>query len=542
MRALNRILAPLSVLALTLPAIAAEAPRLVEHDGHFALMVDGKPFFVLGGQINNSSSWPSTLPDVWPTLTGMHANTVEAPVYWEQMEPSPGQFDFSTVDALVTGARQHNLRMVLLWFGTWKNGEDHYVPEWIKTHPEKYPRMINERGEPVQVLSANSTVNLEADKAAFRALMHHLHEIDGDQHTVILIQVQNESGAINAVRDHSPAAEKQFSGQVPAALVKALGKRSGTNNGTSGGTWREVFGPDADESFQAYSVARYISEVAAAGKAEMQLPMYCNVWVDYPHGYRIRNWDRPGFDYPSGGPAQPVIGIWKATATHIDMLGPDIYTSDTKAFNEILNAYRRPDNPIWIPETGLGDAFAKGVFYDMGAGGIGYSPFATDQTGWSLQPGELPKLHTENYALLAPMDRDLAQWIFDGKLHTATEEVGQAETSIDLGRWRAEIGFGRRQQDGEHATGTTDQMGRVLIAQIDPDTFMLAGFDTRVTLRLADAAGHAQILRAEEGKYENGVWHALRILNGDQTDRGINLRHVNPQDQDTVIRIRMGTY
>lgn len=530
MRALNCVLVPLALLALTLPALAAETPSLVKRDGRFALMVDGKPFFVLGGQINNSSSWPATLPDVWPTLEGMHANTIEAPVYWEQMEPEPGQFDFSTVDALVTGARQHHLRMVLLWFGTWKNGEDHYVPEWIKTHPEKYPRMINERGEPVQVLSANSDVNLEADKTAFRALMHHLKEIDGDQHTVILVQVENESGAINAVRDHSPAAEKQFNGQVPGALVKALNKRAGT--------WREVFGADADEDLQAYSVAHYINEVAAAGKAEMPLPMYCNVWVDYPHAYRVRGWDRPGFDYPSGGPVQPVIDIWKATATRIDMLGPDIYTDDTKAFHEILAAYHRPDNAVWIPETGLADSFAKGVFYDMGAGGIGYSPFATDQTGWSLSPGELPKLHTENYKLLAPMDRDLAEWLFAGKLHTATEEAGQTETSIDLGRWTAEIGFGDRQRDGERAPGTADHMGRVLIAQIDPDTFMIAGFDTRVTLRLSDgASGHTQILRAEEGRYENGEWHALRILNGDQTDRGINLRHA-----DTVVRIRMGTY
>ncbi len=535
MSALKWCLVPLAALALTLPVFASDAPTLVKRDGRFALMVDGKPYFVLGGQINNSSSWPSTLPDVWPTLTAMHANTVEAPVYWEQMEPQPGQFDFSTLDALVTGAREHKLRMVLLWFGTWKNGEDHYVPEWVKTHPEKYPRMINERGEPVQVLSANSDVNLEADKAAFRALMHHLHEIDGEQHTVILVQVENESGAINAVRDYSPAAEKQFNGPVPAALVKALGKHAGT--------WHEVFGADADEDFQAYSVAHYISEVAAAGKAEIQLPMYCNVWMRYPHGYRIRGWNRPGFDYPSGGAAQPVLDIWKATATHIDMIGPDIYTSDTKAFLDILGAYNRPDNPIWIPETGLGDDFAKGVFYDLGYGGIGYSPFATDQTGWSLKPGEVPKLHAENYKLLEPMDSDLAEWDFEGKLHAVTEEVGDTEDSMRLGRWVAEVGFGFPQRDGGHAPGTPDHMGRVLIAQIDPDTFMVAGFDARVTLRLADGTpGHAQILRAEEGKYENGEWHALRILNGDQTDRGINLHHVNPQDQDTVVRIRMGTY
>jgi hypothetical protein len=220
------------------------------------------------------------------------------------------------------------------------------------------------------------------------------------------------------------------------------------------------------------------------------------------------------------------------------MIGPDIYTSDTEAFKTILNAYHRPDNPAWVPETGIGDDFGKGIFYVMDLGGIGYSPFATDQTGWSLQPGDLPKRHTENYGLLAPMDRDLAQWLYEGKVHTATEELGHADTSLELGHWHAEIGFGHPQPDDGRAPGTTDHMGRVLIAQLDPDTFMVAGFDTRVTFRLgAGQPGHAQIVRAEEGRYENGQWHALRILNGDQTDRGINMRH-----QDTVVRVRMGTY
>lgn len=535
MRALSASLITSSFALVSFAACAADAPKVVENNGHHALMVDGAPFFVLGGQINNSSSWPSTLPMVWPTLEGMHANTVEAPVYWEQMEPTQGKFDFSTVDLLVNGAREHKLRLVLLWFGTWKNGQDHYVPDWVKTDPQKYPRMINERGDAVQVLSANSETNLEADKAAFRALMHHLREIDGEQHTVILVQVENESGSIDAVRDFSPAAQKQFEAPVPASLVKALGKKAGT--------WRDLFsvqdgGPGADEAFQAYSVAHYIDQVAAAGRQEFDIPMYCNVWMQYPRGYEVRGWGRPGDNWPSGGPAQTNIPIWKATATHIDMLGPDIYTSDSEAFNQILSAYHRPDNVVWVPETGLGDDFGKGVFYVMGLGGIGYSPFATDQTGWTLAPGELPKRHTENYGLLAPMDRDLAKWLYEGKVHTATEEVGRAETSLELGRWHTEIGFGHPQGDNQRAPGTPEHMGRVLIVQTEPDTFLVAGFDTRVTFRLAAGQkGYGQIVRAEEGRYENGTWHALRVLNGDQTDRGINLRH-----EDVVVRVQMGTY
>ena len=84
-------------------AQAAEMPRIVEKDGRHALLVDGAPYLVLGAQINNSSSWPEVLPKVWPALEAMHVNTAEAPVYWEQMEPKEGAFDFGNVDVLVEG-------------------------------------------------------------------------------------------------------------------------------------------------------------------------------------------------------------------------------------------------------------------------------------------------------------------------------------------------------------------------------------------------------------------------------------------------------
>jgi beta-galactosidase GanA len=203
-------------------------PHLESRDGHFAMVVDGKPFLMLGAQINNSSSWPATVPKAWAALEDLHVNTVEAPVYWEQMEPKPGSFDFSNVDLLVNGAREHHLHLVLLWFGTWKNGQAHYVPEWIKTDPEKYPRQVSSYGKILDVLSPNSTTNLDADKSAFAALMRHVKAIDGAQHTVIMIQVENESGSIGSVRDYSAAANRLFSGEVPSSLTAALHTAAGT--------------------------------------------------------------------------------------------------------------------------------------------------------------------------------------------------------------------------------------------------------------------------------------------------------------------------
>lgn len=507
---LGKLLAvPAFATCLLASSVAQQGPKVVEKDGRFAFMLDGAPFLILGGQINNSSGWPATLPDVWPFIEGMHANTVEAPVYWEQLEPRPGQFDFSNVDMLVDQARKHDLRLVLLWFGTFKNGEDHYVPEWVKTDPGHYPRIIDERGQSIQVLSPNSQTNLDADKRAFVALTSHLAKIDGQQHTVIMIQVENESGSIVAVRDNSPMAQKEFEGQVPEVVLKAMNKPSGT--------WRQIFGFEADQYFEAYSVAHYINTIAKAGKAELNIPMYCNVWVQYPRGYQIRGYVLPGFDYPSGGPAQSNIDIWKAVATSIDVLGPDIYSADRRFEQDLMNTYNRPDNPLWIPETGLGNDFAPEFFYALGKGAIGFSPFGTDQTSWTSEPGQLPKGHMENYALVGPIDRVVARLNFEGKLKTAVEEDGKPEETLSFGKWQVLLGFGSPQRDGEsHAPGTPYHDGRALVAQIGENDFFVTGVNMRATFLLAPGvSGQMQILKAEQGTYDGETWKLMRIWNGD---------------------------
>jgi len=221
---------------------AAEAPKLVQKDGRYALMVDGRPYLILGGQIHNSSAWPIELPQVWESVAALHANTVEAPVYWEELEAQEGHFDFTNVDQILEGARSHNLRVVLLWFGTWKNGNMHYVPAWVKTDTKRFPRVIRPDGEPIDVLSPLSRNTLEADKTAFVALMRHLKQIDGEQHTILLIQIENESGNIGSIRDNSAEANRQFAGRVPSDLRTAAHKQSGT--------WSQVFAADADEMFQ----------------------------------------------------------------------------------------------------------------------------------------------------------------------------------------------------------------------------------------------------------------------------------------------------
>jgi hypothetical protein len=521
--------AALLVLLAVPQTFAAEAPKLVEKDGRYALLVDGHPFLILGGQIHNSSAWPSELPQVWQSMTALHANTVEAPVYWEQFESQQGRFDFTNVDQIVDGARAHRLHVVLLWFGTWKNGNMHYVPEWVKSDTKRFPRTIRPDGEPIDVLSPMSRNTLDADKTAFTALMHHLREIDSEQHTVLMIQVENESGNIGSVRDFSAEANREFAGSVPADLLSAAHKQPGT--------WSQVFGSDADEVFQVYHQAKYINEIAAAGKKEFAIPFYINVWVSYPAAeLPQRQVPIPGIQYPSGGAIQKFVGLWRTLAPSIDLIGPDIYSDDSGLYRDLIRTYRRPDNPLWIPETGRSDNFAKFFFYALADGAIGFSPFGMDQSGWNILGDEPWKAHANNFALIEPMSREIAQLEFDGKLKTSVEEPAHAQQELDFGDWQADIAFGFPQPDGRKAPGTKDAHGAALVAQLGPDEFLVTGVDVSISFHLPEKLPwiRSEIVSAEQGTYENGAWKPLRLWNGDETDRGLCF-HEKPE----VVRVHL---
>jgi beta-galactosidase GanA len=520
---------------------AEDLPRLVTRNGKHALLVDGAPFLILGAQVNNSSAWPAALPKVWPAVEQLQANTVFVPIAWEQIEPAEGRFEFSFLDMLLAQAREHRVRLVLLWFATWKNNGPNYAPEWVKLDNRRFPRVVTGAGTTLNSLSPHAKATLDADRKAFAALLRHLRQAD-EERTVILVQVQNEPGTYGSVRDYSPAAEKSFRSRVPAPLLKRMRKDPGT--------WQEVFGADAEEFFHAWSIASFIEQVAAAGKAEYPLPMYVNAALRDPF--------QPGApgSYASGGPTDNVIDVYRAAAPSIDLIGPDIYMRESAKYLRVLELYGRADNPLFVTETGNDRAYARYLFATLGRQGIGFVPFGIDFTGYSNYPlgakrsdAQMLEPFAANYRLLAPMARKWAQLSFAGTVWGTAQPDDSSDVHLDLGRWNAKVTwnewqFGMKEWalpgQLERPEGREIPDGGVLVAQLGTDEFLLTGRNARVSFGLGSGrrANGVLFARVEEGHYDaDGRWVFERVWNGDQTDYGLNFTTL-PQ----WLRVRLATY
>lgn len=524
------------------PAFAADAPRLVAKDGRHALLVDGKPFLILGAQAHNSSNYPAGLGPVWAAANDVKANTVLMNVAWEQVEPQEGKFDFSFVDTLVKQARQQKKRLVILWFATWKNTSAQYTPEWVKLDPKRFPPNLDQEGKPNYSLSPFGTETLKADKKAFVALMTHLKKIDAAERTVLMVQVQNEVGTYGLVRDFGKDAQTAFEQPVPAAVLARQKPKAAAS-----GSWREVYGDYADEYFHAWAIARYIGEIAAAGRAVYDLPMFVNNALRNPLQQPPKPWNK---DFASGGPTWDVIDIYKAAAPAVDIVGPDIYSPESAQVEANLKLFQRADNALWVPEIGSKPAYGRFLYSMLGRGAIGVSPFGMDYFNYTNHP--LGTTATDKtivepfepvYRMFAPIQRQWAQWAFDGKVQGTGEGDDRKPQQLDFPGWSAKLTyrmgrFGEAAWGGEFAkpaAGTEEPGGGAAIAQIAPDEFIVIG--QRVRVRMEPAAGtNGMMLRAEEGRFDaQGRWQMQRVWNGDQVDYGLNL-----PAEPVMLKVKMG--
>jgi beta-galactosidase GanA len=527
-------------------AAAAPIPELVTKDGRHALLVDGAPFVMFGGQAQNSSNYPLALNKVFAAIKDANANTLEIPVAWEQIEATEGKFDFSYVDTLVAEARKNKVRLVLLWFGTWKNTGANYAPEWVKFNNARFPRMVDQEGKPIYCLSPQGEETLKADKKAFVALMTHIKKIDDVQRTVIMMQVENEVGTYGYARDYGPKAEAQFNGPVPAEVLKH--KKSPVSLAASG-TWKQVYGDYADEYFHAYSIAKYIGDIAKAGRDVYNLPMYVNNSIRDSLEEPVKPWNK---NFASGGPTFDVIDIYKAAAPAIDFAAPDIYSPDSRKFVATLDKFQRPDNALAVPEMSNAPEYVRYAYLVLGRGAINFSPFGIDYADYSNFPlghKATDKTMTEPYGKIfgafRPMERQWAKWAYEGRTYGVAEGDDRQPQKLALKGWNATISF-REWQFGEAQyfkdvkdlpAGTDKPNGGVAIAQIADNEFIIVGQHARV--KIDSAQGKPTMwARVEEGYYDqSGKWIMERNWNGDQTDYGLNLTG-NP----VVLKVKVGTY
>jgi beta-galactosidase GanA len=358
-----------------------------------------------------------------------------------------------------------------------------------------------------------------------------------------MIQVENESGSLGSVRDFSPAAQKQFNSPVPEALVKGLHKQPGT--------WSQVFGPDADETFAAWSVSSYIGEIAAAGKRELALPMYANNWLKSPRAYPVQT--IPGDDYPSGGPTINMFPVWKIAAPALDLLAPDIYVPNSENYQAVMRDFHRPDNPLLVPES-LGfepfpgaSGYARYPFLAIGQGAIGFANFGLDRVRLDPTPDAETIAEIEGFRLLGSFDRILAKLAFAGKVQTAVEDSGIAQREIDYGEkesaTRILISYPPAYDPPASPVSTTSDTshlkeGRVLVAQLSDTEFLVAGIDCRVQfLAPVHSTRQMQLLKVEEGHYDGETWTPTRLWNGDETDYGLNFG-----GKGSLLHVKVGTY
>jgi hypothetical protein len=550
------LLAALAACSRTSTGVPAAIPHLQKQGTATQLIVDGKPLLMLAGELHNSSaSSLDYLKPIWGRLVAMHINTVLTPVYWELLEPTEGQFDFTLVDGQIQAAQSNNLRLVFLWFGSWKNGVSSYIPAWVKTNEDRFPRVQDKDGKGIETLSTLSTANRDADTRAFTALMRHIKETD-PQHRVIMIQVENEVGVLGDTRDRCEAANKAFEAPVPKELMDSLASHKDvlqpdfrkaweTAGFKTSGTWEQVFGKGAytDEIFMAWNYSRYIGQVAAAGKAEYPLPMYVNTWLSGP--------DRPPGTYPSGGPLPHVGDVWRAGAPQIDLRSPDIYATN---FTDWCTWYHTADNPLFIPETN-GTTGAYNVFYAIGQhDAMGFTPFAIDSLGMTpaaaarTEPGDLPL--ARSYEILSQLAPLILENQGQGKMAGVVVGAEDSPQKIPLGNYILEVSYARMRRPPTPAPakpaagapavpapmpappptfpGFSQQPdhGGALFISLGPDEYLVAGSGAVTVTFSPNTPGPpiAGILSIDEGTYVDGRWVPGRRLNGDENGQGKFLR------------------
>ena len=515
-------------------------PYLKKQGAITQLIVNEKPFMMLAGELGNSTaSYLGDLDVIFPDLRARNLNTVLVPVDWEHLEPQEGQFDYTQVDGIISAARKHNLKIVLLWFGSWKNTYSSYVPEWVKRDTKRFPRVLMRNGRPTERLTPFNENNCKADAKAYAALMKHIRAIDADR-TVLMMQVQNEVGVIPEPRDFSPEANAAFAAPVPELLMNYLSRNADklepelhaawvSAGKKSRGSWREVFGaqPFTDDLFMAWHYAAYIDVITAAGKAEYNIPAFTNAALIRPNYL-------PG-QYNSGGPLPHSMDLYRVGAPSLDFISPDIYFSNFAYWGE---RYNREGNPLFVPETAGGATGAANAFYAFGQlSAIGFSPFGIERPAAGIRApaasGASDPL-VNAYAVINHLAPEILR-NQGGDLMAGIVLEGREQRNgrIEFGGYVITVNWAGNAE-------TNNRIG-ILFIKNGEDEFLVAGSGD-ASLSFAPAVEGdftAGIASIDEEVLTNGKWVWQRRLNGDQNGQG---QVLNISSRAIVYKLRLYKY
>jgi hypothetical protein len=554
-------------------------PHLEKRDGVTKLIVDGRPFICVAGELTNTaSSDREGTKEAIARLAAANLNTILTVVSWDLVEPEEGKFDFSMIDYQIEAARAANVRLIMLWMASWKNGLSHFPPPWVKANQQRFPRVVNGEGKTLEILSTLSQANRDADAKAFAAVMKHIREVD-PTHVVIGIQVENEVGVMGSTRDFRPEANAAFAGAVPKKLTEYLQKNRDhlrpelrkiweAAGAKTSGTWEQVFGKNVprpadqppvpnspnrqprpanaellthtDEIFMAWNYASYIGYVAEQGKKEYPLPMYVNTWIVQPNDIG------PG-DYPSGGPEPLVHDIWRAGGPAIDILAPDIYLPD---YMNIIRDFAQNGNPPFNPETRQDANLAWQAYTEANL--LCFSPFGID----GLSPDSS---FARSYGFLNAISGAIADAQGkEGAIKLIKLEPGQNPGKVTMGRYVFDftpLPNPRRGGEGEGGAAAASADSRagqtafaaggqgpaggggryasvglsfldapfVLIVNTGPDEYYFAtnrSFPMRVSPNNIPGVNIAAPATIDRGAFKNGAWVTQRRVNGDDIMRG----------------------
>ncbi len=491
-----------------------QIPQIRNDNGIPTLYVKGEPFFALGGEIHNSSASSLEYMEqhVWNNLEGLNLNSLIVPLYWETIEPEEGSYRFELLDGLIRQARERNTHLIFLWFGLWKNSESMYVPGWMKQDTETYFRAEMVNGEKLNTISPLCEAAVEKDAKAFSKVMAHIREVDEEESTVIIIQVENEIGLLGTACDYSPAAREAFAREIPAELAGEYGVS---------GDWKAAFGADAEEYFMAYHFAKAVETITKAGRNEYPLPCYTNAWLkQYP-------WYTGS--YPSGGPVREVHRIWKRTAPSLFTLAPDIYVPYVA---DVMDEYGYEGNPLFIPEVRKDAVTSSYCMYAFGKqNAICYSPFGVEDLGLPPEAIDRPPME-----VMAALNIDPSAFEIEGSREYLSRTYGLIEQmkplylkyrgTNHLQSWcrKSETDYGTYFQLEKYDLAvayaprmTAKPLGAGMIYELAENRFLIVGMMSTLTFR-AKAGENVKVnfLRLEEGEIENGEWKPGRILNGDE--------------------------